>query len=134
MNKWIRITLVIVLMALVILFAFWWNVTGQHWLAIHTGTCPEVGSCSSGSGAWYGFWSGFGSDLGELTIVAAIALHTKVFWTAHTCRGRWWCWRPGTHRLEGTNYQFCHDHHPDDIPSARQALNSAINDKSKEKS
>jgi len=30
----------------------------NHWLAVHTGTVNEPGP-------YYGFWSGFGSDLAE---------------------------------------------------------------------
>jgi hypothetical protein len=37
----------------------------DHWLAVHTGT-------NNVSGAYYGFWSGFGSDLAEFGILGAI--------------------------------------------------------------
>jgi hypothetical protein len=36
-----------------------------HWLQVHTGTINE-------SGPYYGFWSGFGSDLEEFGILGAI--------------------------------------------------------------
>ena len=42
----------------------WWHAV-QHWLAVHTGTVNEAGP-------YYGFWSGFGSDLGELALIGAV--------------------------------------------------------------
>ena len=36
-----------------------------HWLQVHTGTVNEPGP-------YYGFWSGFGSDLEEFGILGAI--------------------------------------------------------------
>jgi hypothetical protein len=38
----------------------------NHWLAAHTGTVNEPGP-------YYGFWSGFGSDIAEFGIIGAIA-------------------------------------------------------------
>ena len=40
----------------------------RHWLAVHTGTYIPPGQYSD----WYNFWSGFGSDVGEATIVVAV--------------------------------------------------------------
>ena len=37
----------------------WW------WVEVHTGTVNE-------SGPYYGFWSGFGSDIGELAIIGGM--------------------------------------------------------------
>jgi hypothetical protein len=37
----------------------------RHWLQVHTGTINEPGP-------YYGFWSGFGSDLEEFAILGAI--------------------------------------------------------------
>jgi hypothetical protein len=37
----------------------------DHWLAVHTGTVNEPGP-------YYGFWSGFGSDIAEFGIIGAI--------------------------------------------------------------
>ena len=50
------------------------------------------------SGRWYLWWSGFGSDLGELTIVAVILRHIN-------CHAPG-CWRPARHQLRG----FCRKH------------------------
>jgi hypothetical protein len=55
----------------------------------------------------YGFWSGFGSDLGEAAIFGGlIALYRK-----HNCHLHR-CWRIGRHPLEGTPYVLCRHHHP----------------------
>ena len=53
----------------------------------------------TGNGRMYNFWSGFGSDLGEAAIVAAIARHINC---AH--HG---CWRLG-HHING--HVLCHKH------------------------
>jgi hypothetical protein len=37
----------------------WW------WIEVHTGTTNEPGP-------YYGFWSGFGSDIGEIAIIGAV--------------------------------------------------------------
>jgi hypothetical protein len=62
-----------------------------HWLYVHLGI--------SGSGPYYGFWSGFGSDIGELAIVGGI-------WKMVNCHERG-CWRVG-HHVEGR--VVCHKH------------------------
>ena len=81
----------------------WW-LPLQHWLAIHTGADNEAGS-------YYGFWSGFGSDLGEVTIVGGmLAIYRK-----HNCHSRY-CWRFGHHDFTdaatGVTYKLCPRHHP----------------------
>lgn len=66
-----------------------------HWLWVHTGTGDEAGP-------WYAFWSGFGSDLGEVTLAgAAFGAYYK-----HRCHG---CWRIGRHTVDGT--PWCNKHH-----------------------
>jgi hypothetical protein len=83
--------------AAVIIVAVFWRLGLQHWLAIHTGTDNEPGP-------YYGFWSGFGSDLGEATLLAALlgALHK------HNCHTKG-CWRIGRHVVDGT--PWCNHHH-----------------------
>ena len=56
------VLLVVVLVALLIAFigAF------RHWFALHTGTLH------GGPDVYYNFWSGFGSDLGEATLISAV--------------------------------------------------------------
>lgn len=64
------------------------------------------------SGPWYGFWSGFGSDLSELALVGALLGIIR----RHNCRVRW-CWRIGHHKLtdpdSGAERMLCWRHHPD---------------------
>lgn len=71
-----------------------------HWLAIMTGIDNE-------SGRVYAFWSGFGSDMGEITIIGgAYAIYRK-----HKCQEHK-CWRLAKHKVEGTPYTACRRHHP----------------------
>lgn len=67
------------------------------------------------SGPWYGFWSGFGSDLGELAIVGGLI---SVYWK-HSCHAKG-CWRIGRHPVEGTHWVVCRRHHPQDSPTPEQ--------------
>ncbi len=50
------------------------------------------------AGSWYLFWSGVGSDLGELTIVAVIYHHVNCHEPG--------CWRPSRHQMGG----YCRKH------------------------
>ena len=71
-----------------------------QWLLHVTGSNNE-------SGPWYGFWSGFGSDIGEITIIGGlVAIYRK-----HACHEPR-CWRLGHHLVEGTPYTVCRRHHP----------------------
>ena len=85
----------------------WW------WLEVHTGTVNE-------SGPYYGFWSGFGSDLGEYALALSVfanLLHT-VQRTGCQVGGPWprGCWWPAMHDVEvaGVKHRVCHQHggHP----------------------
>lgn len=89
---------VLVLVVAMALFV-WDRVPVQHWLAIHTGTDFE-------SGPYYGFWSGFGSDLGEATIVVGIITAYR----HHNCHVAG-CPRLGQ-PVAGTPYRACPRHHP----------------------
>ena len=72
----------------------WW------WVEIHVGATNEPG-------AYYGFWSGFGSDIGEIAIIGAVfAMYKK-----HNCHVAG-CWRMARHPVEGTPYIVCRRHHP----------------------
>lgn len=59
----------------------------------------------STSGAWYAFWSGFGSCLGEFAIVGVV-------WKKLNCHTKG-CYRVGLHRVEGSPFVVCRRHHPD---------------------
>jgi hypothetical protein len=83
----------------------WWHLL-QHWLAVHAGSSNTPGAPPN-----YNFWSGFGSDLGEVTIVGGmIAIYRK-----HSCHTRW-CWRFGHHAFTdeatGITYRLCRRCHP----------------------
>jgi hypothetical protein len=76
-----------------------------HWLAVHTGTVNEAGP-------YYGFWSGFGSDLSEiLGPIIALGLY---YWH-HQCHAKG-CHRIGRHEAAGGQYKLCRRCHPD-IPT-----------------
>lgn len=59
------------------------------------------------SGPWYGFWSGFGSDLGELTLVGGIIAMVRT----RNCEVHG-CWRLGRHAT-AAGHRACRRHHPD---------------------
>jgi hypothetical protein len=82
--------------------AFW------HWFEVHSGTVNE-------SGPYYGFWSGFGSDIGEATLVVGVA----AAWRHHNCHVKG-CPRLGR-TVEGTPYIACPKHHP-----AHEGKNRAV--------
>ncbi len=84
-----------------------------HWFEVHTGTVNE-------SGPYYGFWSGFGSDLGEATLVAGgIALFRH-----HNCHVRG-CVRLGR-PVTNTPYLACPKHHPSHKGDRRAVSASTI--------
>jgi hypothetical protein len=98
--------------ALAVFFA-----TVRHWLAVHTGTVNE-------SGPYYGFWSGFGSDLGEATLIGAVSVGVYTGVRKVNCHTRG-CWRIGHHPLEGTPYHLCRHHHPD-VPQGGASLEQIL--------
>ena len=77
----------------------------NHWLAVHTGTINE-------SGPYYGFWSGFGSDLAEISILGAIGTGVYQLVKKYNCHEPG-CWRVGTHPAAGGQFLLCYRHHPD---------------------
>jgi hypothetical protein len=89
---------VVIIVALAVVLAVWHDFY-FHWFQVHTGTVNE-------SGPYYGFWSGFGSDLGEATIVVGIA----AAWRHHNCHVKG-CARIGR-PVPGTPYIACPKHHP----------------------
>lgn len=63
-----------------------------HWLGL------------AGTGPVYGFWSGFGSDVSEFTLLGLVfGAYRK-----HNCHTRG-CWRIGRHQVNGT--PWCNRHH-----------------------
>lgn len=73
----------------------WW------WVEIHTGATNE-------SGAYYGWWSGFASDLGEITLLGGAWL----LYRKHNCATPG-CWRIGKHPTADGTFILCKHHHPD---------------------
>jgi len=65
------------------------------------------------TGKWYGFWSGFASDL--TIIAAAIAIPWSIY-RRHNCNVKG-CWRIGKHDFEEPDTKIkrllCWRHHPD---------------------
>ena len=78
----------------------------RHWFALHTGTLH------GGPDVYYNFWSGFGSDLGEATLISAVCVGVYTGVRKVNCHTKG-CWRIGHHVLEGTPYILCNHHHPD---------------------
>ena len=78
----------------------------RHWFALHTGIL------NGGPDKYYNFWSGFGSDLGEATLISAVGIGVYTGVRKVNCHTRG-CWRIGHHRLDGTPYILCRHHHPD---------------------
>lgn len=74
-----------------------------HWLAVHTGSTATL------SGPWYNFWSGFGSDIGEVAILGGLVSMAR----KANCHAKG-CWRIGTHEYEkdGVTHKLCHHCHP----------------------
>lgn len=77
----------------------------RHWWAIHTGI-------NSPDPVWYNFWSGFGSDLGEATLVISVTVGVVTGVRKVNCHTKG-CWRIGHHPLRNTPYHLCRKHHPE---------------------
>jgi hypothetical protein len=71
----------------------------------------------NGSGGWYLFWSGFGSDLGEAAIIGALAQ----MYRKHTCHVDR-CWRIAHRPVPGTDHIVCRRHHPNRAPTHAEVL------------
>jgi hypothetical protein len=69
------------------------------------------------SGPFYGFWSGIGSDLGEVTIIGA----ALSIWWKHECHVKG-CHRMGRHPVAGTPHVVCRRHHPEGEKTHAQIL------------
>ena len=85
-----------VLVVLFLAVAWWWQPFLAH-LSQETGT-------SNAASRAYDFWSGFGSDLGEIAIVGGLVTLVR----HHNCHERG-CWRLGKHTTpEG--FKLCKQH------------------------
>ena len=95
--------IVLCVVGLALLIVFFGAV--RHWAALHTGTLH------GGPDLYYNFWSGFGSDLGEATLITAVGIGVYTGVRKVNCHTKG-CWRIGHHTLEGTPYILCRHHHP----------------------
>lgn len=59
-------------------------------------------------GAGYQFWSGVGSDFGELVLLGVFV----TFWRHHNCHVHR-CWRLSWHPHPDHGHPVCRVHHPD---------------------
>ena len=101
---WLAVVLVVIGLALLIavhVAAF------QHWAAVHSGTDIPNGQYS----VYYNFWSGIGSDLGEITLVTGLILGILGFYKHHNCHVEK-CRRLGR-PVPGTPMVACWEHHPE---------------------
>lgn len=70
----------------------------MHWLETVTGI-------NAPGSPWYNFWSGIGSDIGELAIISVV--YRKL-----NCHQKG-CYRLGLHHYKNGLYIFCRKHHPE---------------------
>ena len=77
----------------------------NHWLAVHTGIVDM-------SGPYYAFWSGFGSDIAEFSLVGAAVTGVYQLNRKFNCHQQG-CWRIGVHPAAGGQFLLCSRHHPD---------------------
>src|SRR6202046_5037445 len=97
------LSLLLLVVGIALLIAFFAGV--RHWLALYTGTLH------GGADLYYNFWSGFGSDLGEATLISAVGIGVYTGVRKVNCHTKG-CWRIGHHSLEGTPFILCKHHHP----------------------
>src|SRR5215472_10083022 len=97
------IGIVVMIVAIALLIAFFGAL--RHWFALHTGTLH------GGPDLYYNFWSGFGSDIGEATLISAVSIGVYTGVRKVNCHTKG-CWRIGHHPLDGTPYILCKHHHP----------------------
>jgi hypothetical protein len=71
------------------------------------------------SGAWYGFWSGIGSDIPIFAAALGLLANFYVLMRHHNCEVHR-CWRIVRHQVETTGHRVCRKHHPEGAPTAQQ--------------
>jgi hypothetical protein len=79
-----------------------WHEWLHHWVFVILGSRNEAG-------AWYGFWSGFGGSVPDISIIAG----ALVWYLNHTCHDHPGCLRWGKYPAAGGLFRLCHVHHPD---------------------
>jgi hypothetical protein len=92
-----------------------------YWAAVATQAQHFFGfEAGGGNGSHYLFWSGSGSDLGELSIVIAIFSLLYAMLRKHNCEVHG-CWRIGRHDT-AAGHTVCRRHHPDGNLTAEQVV------------
>lgn len=90
-SRVVALAVAVVVAAAVLAVMHWRHV--EFWLGMTNGSSPE-----------YLAWSGWASDIAELTIFGAVA----GLWHAHNCHQPG-CWRVGKHKVDGS--PWCTRHH-----------------------
>jgi len=105
--KWRPIIVAGLICAVVAVIALWVIHSRQvgYWFQVHTGTINE-------SGPYYGFWSGFGSDITEFGVLGAIGAGVYQLFKKYNCHEPG-CWRVGQHPAADGQFLLCYRHHPD---------------------
>jgi len=105
--KWRRVVTASLICAAAVVVVIWLAHARQvgGWLQVHTGTVNE-------SGPYYGFWSGFGSDIEEFGILGAVGAGIYQLVKKYNCHEPG-CWRIGQHPAAGGRFLLCYRHHPD---------------------
>lgn len=84
------------------------------WFATHSGTYNE-------SGPYYGFFSGIGSDLGEIVLIGGvIQLYRKH--NCHVAKCPWIAHHKFTDVTEGTEYLLCKKHYREVHPEVPKLI------------
>ena len=102
-RVWWLIGLVVLIVAVTVILIAAGGI--RDWFALHTGVK------NGGPDPYYNFWSGFGSDLGEATLISAVAVGVYTGVRKANCHTKG-CWRIGHHAVDGTPYIVCRHHHP----------------------
>jgi hypothetical protein len=88
-------------LSFVVGFAVAWFFGEGHWIAWYTGSYNTSGVAHN-----YNFWSGFGSDLGEATLLSVLVTFGAAWYHKHNCHTEN-CWRIGLHSIVGGAYTVC---------------------------
>lgn len=91
--------------AAVIAIVVTWPLGLQHWLAYETGSYNTPGVAHN-----YNFFSGSGSDIGQITLIGLAVSFMAAWYHKHNCHNEK-CWRIGIHTLADGKYTVCRKHH-----------------------
>jgi hypothetical protein len=102
----------------------WWHIV-QHWLTVHTGSSNTPSVVPN-----YNFWSGFGSDIAEVTLIGAVLAALFSWYRRNNCHVEH-CKRI-SHRIvtgldehgQPVTYHVCRRHHPADAPSHQDVIDA----------